>query len=85
MAIDGPDPTVVAAMRQGLGEVVGIEFDEADFDRTLDDAGVDSLDMIEVVMVVEEALDISVASDSFSDVKTLREAIDVFEQHRAGV
>jgi acyl carrier protein len=84
VGIDGHDPLVVEAVRNALDEVVGIVFSEADLDRQLEDTGVDSLDLIEVIMVVEEALDISTNSDSFGDTKTLRQAIVVFEQDRAG-
>lgn len=72
-------------MRHALDEVVGIQFGDDDLDRALEDTGVDSLDLIEVVMVVEETLGLSTTSESFDEVATLREAIVVFEQLRAGV
>ncbi|MDH3754912.1 MAG: acyl carrier protein [Acidimicrobiia bacterium] len=85
MTSERHDAAVVQAVRDALEEVVGIEFGDDDLDRPLEDTGVDSLDLIEVVMVAEEALDISVPQDAFEGVTTLRAAISVFEIHNAGV
>ena len=85
MADASHDPRVVQALSDALDEVVGIAFSEDDLDRELADTGIDSLDLIEIVMVVEEALDISVKEEDFEGVTTLRQAVTTFEQKLSSV
>ena len=77
------DDTVIEAVRSALDEVMGISLDMDTLDTPLADAGIDSLDLIETVMVVEEGLGISTSESDFEGVSTLREAIEVFERHKA--
>ncbi len=48
--------------------------DEAHFDT---DLGADSLDMIELAMRLEEALDISISDDESEACETVRDALDL--------
>lgn len=75
--------TVLAAVVSAVDEVVGLDIGEDDLDSPLADTGIDSLDLIEVVMVVEEQLGISTTQEAFEDVATLRDAVTVFEQQMA--
>lgn len=47
------------------------EEDIADNDNLYDDIGLDSLDMVELIMDVERALEISVPDESINDFKRL--------------
>ena len=82
---DSYDEAVIEALRSALDEVMGIPLDMETLDVPLSDAGIDSLDLIETVMVVEEGLGISTAESDFEGVTTLRQAIEVFERHKASV
>ena len=82
---DSYDEAVIEALRSALDEVMGIPLDMETLDVPLSDAGIDSLDLIETVMVVEEGLGISTSESDFEGVTTLRQAIEVFERHKASV
>jgi acyl carrier protein len=78
-------PAVIEAVTAALDEVVGISFTEDDLDRELAETGIDSLDLIEIVMVVEESMGISAKEADFEGVKTLRDAVKAFERQESGV
>lgn len=81
----GLDNSVVEAVRSALDEVMGMTFEEDMLDQSLADTGIDSLDLIEVVMVLEESLGISTSESDFDGVTTLRGAVEVIERRRTSV
>ena len=61
-------------------EVCGIEAEELQDDDTLDGLEIDSLDLIEVGMIMEGKHGIRVSSDDFEDVSTFGDAVAVFDR-----
>lgn len=49
-------------------------------DASLEDLGVDSLDLVEVGMVVEEQLGVVLKAEDFEDVMTFEQAVAVFDR-----
>ena len=42
----------------------------------VDDLGADSLDLVEMIMAMEEAFDVSIADEDAEQIKTVQDAID---------
>jgi acyl carrier protein len=61
-------------------EVCGVDASEFVMSTRLADAGIDSLDLIEISMIVEERFNVHVEPERFEGVGTLGEAIAVFRQ-----
>ena len=47
----------------------------------VDDLGADSLDLVEMIMAMEEAFDISIADEDAEKIKTVQDAWDYIEKH----
>ena len=61
-------------------EVCGVEAEDLKNDSTLEDLEIDSLDLIEVGMIMEEKHGIRVSADDFEDVSTFGDAVAVFDR-----
>ena len=61
-------------------EVCGVSADDLTDDATLEGLEIDSLDLIEVGMIMEERHDIRVSTDDFEDVATFGDAVAVFDR-----
>lgn len=49
----------------------------------IDDLGADSLDVVELVMAMEEAFDISIPDEAAENIKTVGDAIDFIKKAQA--
>lgn len=49
--------------------------------RLIDDLGIDSLSIIEIVYSLENRFDISVSNDELSKVETIQDLLDLVNQH----
>ena len=47
----------------------------------VDDLGADSLDLVEMIMAMEEAFNISIADEDAENIKTVQDAIDYIKTH----
>lgn len=47
----------------------------------VDDLGADSLDLVEMIMAMEEAFDISIADEDAEKIKSVQDAWDYVEAH----
>ncbi len=47
----------------------------------VDDLGADSLDLVEMIMAMEEAFNISIADEDAEKIKTVQDAIDYIKSH----
>ena len=59
---------------------MGVDLDEFSADSTLEDLGLDSLDVVELAQGVKKKLKVPVAPGDFADAETLREAVDLVLQ-----
>ncbi len=60
-------------------------FPSADMTLTtslLDDAGVDSLDMIEIVMAIEEEFGIDIPDEDIEKIKTIQDVVEYIDGHK---
>lgn len=49
----------------------------------VDDLGADSLDLVEMIMAMEEAFDVSIADEDAEQIKTVQNAIDYISKLQA--
>jgi acyl carrier protein len=47
----------------------------------VDDLGADSLDLVEMIMAMEEAFNISIADEDAEKIKTVQDAINYIQEH----
>ena len=62
---------------------MGVEQDEFDADATLEDLGLDSLDVVELAQGVKKKLHIAIAPGDFADAVTLGDAVELVLQKAA--
>jgi len=71
-------------MQNIIVEQLGVSPDavvpEASF---IDDLGADSLDLVELVMVLEEEFDQEIPDEDAEKIKTVQDAINYINEHRA--
>jgi acyl carrier protein len=77
VAVDITRGSALAAMQEAAVEVLGDEAPELVEGMSLADSGMDSLDVIEVLMVVEERYGIVIDASDVEGVETLGDVIDV--------
>lgn len=63
-------------LRQILSEQLGINPLEINTDTTIEDLGVDSLDMVEALMNIEEEFEIEIDTDEAENFKTVGDLLD---------
>jgi acyl carrier protein len=72
---------VLATLQQAAVAVLGDEAPEITHESRLGDdengIGIDSLDLIEIVMEVEERLDLSFESEEYEGIESIEQLIDV--------
>lgn len=73
-------------IRQGLAEIVneiaGVPVDDVQLDKSfVDDLDVDSLSMVEVVMLVEERWNVKISDDDLKKLKTVGDAVSYIENN----
>jgi len=47
----------------------------------VDDLGADSLDLVEMIMAMEEAFNVSIADEDAEKIKTVQDAINYIKEH----
>lgn len=76
-----PASGVETRLRDIISEQVGIDVDEVTRDSSLwDDLGADSLDVVEIVMVAEEAFGIEIPDDDAEELATFGQLADYVER-----
>lgn len=68
-------------LKSVIAEVLGVDEAEITMDTTfVDDLGADSLDVFQIIMGVEEALDIEVDSDKAEKIVTVGDAVKLIQE-----
>ncbi len=62
-----------------LTDQFGVPEDEITEDATFEALGLDSLDLVEVTMVIDEELGIRIPDDRLGDITTTGDAVDVLD------
>lgn len=72
------DDDMIALFADAMREVVDEVPESVALDDRIADLGVDSLSLVEIVMIIEERLDVATESDDFDGVTTVGGALAVF-------
>mgnify|MGYP006171848201 CR=1 FL=1 len=68
----------LTALRTAAVDVLSVEESQVTEDASFaDDLDADSLDLVELVMQLEDALDVKIEEDDLSGVATVRDAVDL--------
>lgn len=73
MNVDEIKKKIVAIIAEQLSVPEEDVVDNASF---VDDLGADSLDLVEMIMAMEEAFDVSIADEDAEKIKTVQDAFD---------
>lgn len=65
---------------EAVVEVCGIDVAALVDGATLESLGIDSLDLIEIAMIIEDQHDTQISGDDFEDVTTFGGAVAVFDR-----
>ncbi|MBO4860041.1 MAG: acyl carrier protein [Clostridia bacterium] len=65
-----------------IAKKLRIDVDSIEDDSNLvNDLGADSIDLVEMLMEIESALDITVSDEEAAELKTVRDVVDFIEEH----
>ena len=56
-----------------------INIDSINYDDRLDELGLDSLDLVETMLKIEEAVGVEFTSDEIVELKTIRDVVNLIE------
>jgi acyl carrier protein len=65
-----------------IAEQLGVKPEEVTPEaKFVEDLGADSLDLVEMIMAMEEAFNISIADEDAEKIKTVQDAINYIQEH----
>ena len=66
-----------------IAETLSVDEDKITLEASLtDDLGVDSLDAVELVMAIEDAVGVAIADEDLPNIKTVQDLVDYVESHK---
>jgi acyl carrier protein len=75
----------IKSLRQIIAEVLGISSSEiSNSSSFVDDLGMDSMDAVELVMILEEEFQIEISEEDAEKMETVQDAIDYLRAHSKG-
>lgn len=75
--------TIQTNIYQIIAEQLGIPESQITLDATLESLGADSLDKVEIVIMLEEEFSLDIADAEFEGVETVRQVIDLVVRLRS--
>ena len=80
------DENVEERIREIICEKLGVTEEEVTPERSFGELGADSLDLIELVMVIEDEFDVAVSDEQAKGFKTVGQVIEYVKQsHQPGL
>lgn len=74
---------MVERIKEIIAEQIGIEVaDITDTASFVDDLGIDSLDMFEMAMAIEEEYSVEIASEDLPNIKNVADIVKYIEEHK---
>ncbi|TVR22147.1 MAG: acyl carrier protein [Nitriliruptor sp.] len=74
---------LLAVFTEVLTEEFGVPEDEIAAEATFEALGLDSLDVVELTLVLEEKVGVKLEDEELEDVRTVQDAIDKVEEKQA--
>jgi acyl carrier protein len=73
---------IVGKVRELISQSLGVSSDEIVGDASfIDDLGADSLDIVEMVMLIEKEFDIEIPDEDAEKISTVQHAVDYINDH----
>ena len=73
---------VVAKVKDLIAQSLGVKQDEITSDASfIDDLGADSLDIVELVMLIEKEFNIEIPDEDAEKISTVQDSIDYIQTH----
>ena len=69
-----------AAVKKVVSDHLGVDYDGVK-GNLIEDMGADSLDLVEMVMILEEEFDIEIPDDEAEELKTVELIVDYISKH----
>ena len=73
----------LAVLKAILAENLDIDPESVKSDSTFESLGIDSLDLFELVMALEEEFDVEIPTEDLEKLSTVQDVADYVEAHRA--
>ena len=74
---------VTSRVKELITESLGVDADAIRLDASfIDDLGADSLDIVELVMLIEKDFDLEIPDEDAEKISTVQDAIDYIMDHR---
>ncbi len=74
---------VTSRVKELITESLGVDADTIRLDASfIDDLGADSLDIVELVMLIEKDFDLEIPDEDAEKISTVQDAIDYIMDHR---
>lgn len=67
-------------IRKAIKKELGRDFDDITTSTAFEDMAMDSLDVVQMVMAIEEAFDIEIDDDDVEGLKTVGDLVDYIEE-----
>jgi len=74
---------LLATFTEVLTEEFGVPADEITAEATFEALGLDSLDVVELTLVLEEKIGVKLEDEELEDVRTVQDAIDKVKEKQA--
>ena len=74
---------LLATFQELLSEEFGVEAEEVTPDATFEALGLDSLDVVELTLVLEEKTGVKLEDEELEDVRTVQDAINKVSEKQA--
>jgi len=74
---------LLATFTEVLTEEFGVPEDEITAEATFEALGLDSLDVVELTLVLEERIGVKLEDEELEDVRTVQDAIDKVKEKQA--
>ena len=71
---------IAAKLTEILTDQFGVPEDEVEADATFESMGLDSLDLVEVTMVIDEELGVRIPDERLPEVETFQQAVKVIDE-----
>lgn len=69
-------------IKEIISNVMSVDPSEITMDTSFDDLGVDSLDLFEIVLSLEDEFDVELQNEQIETIKTVGEAVEAFKAFR---
>lgn len=68
-------------LREIISQSTDVNEENISPETTLDELGLDSIDLVDLIMTVEDAFSVSVPDEEFENIKSVSDIAEIIEKH----